>query len=325
MFTPSKKLIKQVIWYEATFAVLMIVAFAVLAVSRQALIRLMDYNMQIIATASIVFLISLIVHTRLNRASVENTKLYENLKDSQDRIDKDLETARHVQESILHRAIPKDLPLMIAGHCLPSASIGGDFYQVNHKPEKKIIECIIGDVAGHGVASALVMTMSYIYLRELSTKYDSPSEILYNLNNRLCEELQQRLNHLTCFIISYNYETKTITYAQGGHDDVIIIDKNNNKIERLSSRGLIIGKFINAVFEEKSLQYDSSKRIILFTDGITEHRNNEGNWFEEERLIEHLKNTAGEAPIYAVNNLYKNTQEFSPNIRDDQTILILDT
>ena len=223
-------------------------------------------------------------------------------------LDKELEMAKKVQQGLLAANTIKKPNINVAKRCIAANHLGGDFYCIVEKSDpiiqsasqqtgvikfehetKKSINFFIGDVAGHGLSSALVMSLCSGIFPKIANDCTSPGECLSQLNNRIMPYLNQSsVKYLTGFCAQFDLDTKTLSYAKGGHPPALIMHKNG-KISELKTDGIFLGMYEDEHFEEKSIQLSPQDKLVLFTDGIPETRNNNGTFFGQESFLKLLK------------------------------------
>ena len=263
----------------------------------------------------------------------------------QNRITKELEMARRVQEGLLSVTTPEIPGLHIARRCEPATRIGGDFYSFFDKnvlsltPSQKqtgIVEfmdqddthlgVIMGDVAGHGVSSALIMALASGLINEIGKQGSSTSQTLEKANNDLVRYIENsEITHVTAFYGILNTERMTLQFSRAGHPPALLA-RANQPILELSSTGVFLGMFTEKKYEEKEIALHHGDRIILYTDGITETRSSSGEFYGVQRLMECISThqTASiEDTLDAVFNdvsIFSNHQSAS----DDRTLAIIE-
>ena len=150
--------------------------------------------------------------------------------------------------------------------------------------EDSLLGITIGDVAGHGVSSALVMALSSGLLGRIGFNNQSPSIILQRANIDIQKFISQsQISHVTAFYGNINLNDLILTYANAGHPPALIIHKDDSS-EKLKTEGIFLGMYPDEVYEEKTYQLKSGDRVFLFTDGIIETFNKNRESFGTKRL-----------------------------------------
>ncbi|WP_260738270.1 SpoIIE family protein phosphatase [Tunturiibacter lichenicola] len=187
-------------------------------------------------------------------------------------IQKELETARQIQLSILPSEIPKMEGLDIAARYVPMTSVAGDFYDFIVLDERHI-GILVADVSGHGMPAALIASMLKIALSAEVAHVADPARVLLGLNQALCGKFQHHF--VTAAYLYLNMEKQTLTYAGAGHPPLLLWGDSEG-VRSVEENGLFLGKFSFATYTSVELPLRAADRILLYTDGIPETANPEG-------------------------------------------------
>ncbi len=210
---------------------------------------------------------------------------------------KDLDYARNIQNALLPDTFPKATGLEFAVRYLPCETIGGDYYNV-YKLDDENTGILIGDVAGHGVYAAMITVFinQNINVRRVyddgTVKLLTPKQVLTNLYYTYNLMSFPDESYIVLFYGIYNRTTGTLTYCSAGMNMFPLILKRNGAIERIKLEGLPIcrlGRLVNPAYENRTLQLDSGDSLILFTDGLTEIDRNNPELSSEANIIEFLR------------------------------------
>ena len=187
------------------------------------------------------------------------------------RIQKELETARQIQLSILPSEIPKIEGLDIAARYVPMASVAGDFYDFMVVDEKRI-GILVADVSGHGMPAALIASMLKIALSAQGPHAADPAQVLLGLNQALCGKFQH--HYVTAAYLFVDMQKRTLTYAGAGHPPLLLRD--GKRVRDVAENGLFLGRFPFATYSSVELPLTAGDRALLYTDGIPETTNPAG-------------------------------------------------
>jgi sigma-B regulation protein RsbU (phosphoserine phosphatase) len=165
-------------------------------------------------------------------------------------------------------------------------------------------------VSGKGVVAAFFMLRAHHLLLEIIRQNDSPAQCLRLANLSLCEA-----NPLTLFVTVFfgilDVKTSTITYASGGHNMPLLLNRDGVAKTLPRAAGMLLGCFEEAEFSEETLVLDPDDRLFLFTDGLTEAMNAQGHWFGDDQLAASLVRH-GALPIEAsMNAIINDVQRFA--------------
>ena len=237
---------------------------------------------------------------------------------------KEVEIARRIQTSILpaHIAVPG---LEIAARMIPASEVGGDYYDVRPTPGGCWLG--IGDVVGHGLGAGLVMLMIQSGLSSLVTHSPGalPHQILPALNRMLVENLRQRMgrdDHATLTLFRY-FATGRLAFA-GAHEDIIVCGRTG-QIRTLPTGGTWVGisDDISPYLENQFLDLEPGDLVLLYTDGITEARQ-EHERFGLPRLLGEIQKRHAEPVEAILDGVLRAVFDFCGGPpQDDATLLVL--
>ena len=245
-------------------------------------------------------------------------------KAEKERLERELEIATHIQTSIL----PRDLQvenLEIAATMLPATEVGGDYYDV--LPGQGGCWLGIGDVAGHGLRSGLVMLMMQSIIAALHRDdFDAaPRNVLQVVNAVLYDNVRNRLGqdeHATLTLIRY-FASGELVFA-GAHEDLVIWRAATGKCECITTLGTWVGatRDIEGVTEDQHARLEDGDLLLLFTDGVIEAANTAGERYGLERLCAQLEAVAS-APVAEIRDrLFSSVQSFLAQQDDDIALLV---
>jgi sigma-B regulation protein RsbU (phosphoserine phosphatase) len=195
-------------------------------------------------------------------------------------IQKELETARQIQLSILPHEIPRVRGLDIAARYIPMTSVAGDFYDFLVVDENHI-GILVADVSGHGMPAALIASMLKIAFAAQAANAAHPEQVLSGLNLALCGKFQH--HYVTAAYVYLDLEKRTLTYAGAGHPPLLLCGKSAG-VQEVCENGLFLGKFDFATYASVELPLAPGDRILLYTDGIPETENPAQVAFGDERF-----------------------------------------
>ncbi len=247
--------------------------------------------------------------------------------DAKKRMDRDLSVARRIQQMLLPRRIPSAPGLEVAAFNVPALEIGGDYYDVV-KVDDARVGVAIADVSGKGIGGALLMSVYRSVLRATAPGCDSPARTLREINRVLRDDLYEDM-FVTALYGVYDPRTRELRMARAGHDPAIVRSAAAGApMARIESDGVAIGLADPADFDaaitETAVTLQPGDLIALYTDGITEAQNAQGEEWGLERLLEALR----AAPVgaeAALNHVRERLMAFvgdSPPY-DDMTMIML--
>ncbi len=198
----------------------------------------------------------------------------------------DLSTARKIQSGILSEGDRDYGQFHISVHYIPLTEVGGDFFDIT-EVRPGVLRVFIADATGHGVQAALItMAIKTIY-ESIKKNIIYPNELLYALNNEYMSSFGNLSQFFTCAVFDIDADNKKMQYASAGHIPQILV--KGGSIQRMERTGRIIGFVENSQYSLKSLLFEKTDCIFLFTDGLVEEWNEQNEEFGEERLEGILK------------------------------------
>jgi sigma-B regulation protein RsbU (phosphoserine phosphatase) len=261
--------------------------------------------------------------------ALENAHLIEQVRREtaqRERLDRELEIAREVQQRLFPQKLPKVDGLDFAGYCRPAQGVGGDYYDFIRLPDG-CLGIAIGDVSGKGIAAALMMASLQASLRGQTIKpADTLSEMVQHIN-RLVYDASAENRYATFFYAQYNPLQRLLRYVNAGHNPPMVhrIAENRHSFLRLEEGGTVVGLFPDFPYRDAQVQLQPGDALIAFTDGISEAMNNEEEEFDEERLIQTLSacnaRTAAEIITFVLNDVDAFTAGASQH--DDMTLVVV--
>lgn len=235
-------------------------------------------------------------------------------------LNEDLYAAASIQQSLLPTKIPVIPNVKMAWLCQPSELVGGDICNIISLNESLI--SYILDVSGHGVPSAMVTVSITQYLRQKQflDPATSPKQVLINLNHEYPFEKFNMFS--TIFYMIFNPQNGKLIYSSAGHPPAVHLNPQR-ELSLLEPTGPIIGVSPDFHYEEREENLQPGDKVILYTDGITEFRNSEGEFYGSERFYALLEQSK-HRPINDIVQLISHSlQEFGKGQapRDDISVL----
>lgn len=216
---------------------------------------------------------------------IEKVMLHEQLIEKK-RLEGQLEVARQVQLELLPARDPQLAGYDISAYNFPTEEVSGDYYDWVKIYDDQI-GLVIADVSGKGVPAALLMAFLRASLRAATHIGYSPHISMAKVNYLLWESIE-RNQFVTAFYGILDVTNKTLTYTNAGHNPPILLDKNGN--HRFIERGSVpLGMFRDTRYHEYYLTTEPGEVLVLYTDGVTEAQNPQGEEFGRERLAEAVK------------------------------------
>ena len=236
-------------------------------------------------------------------------------------MDEELKTASAIQRGLLPAA-PQNIPgYTFAGANRPCRSISGDYYDFVVRPDGKIY-FVIGDVSGKGITAGLMMAGLQAPFRIFCKNDPPPAILVAELNTALKENLPQS-KFVTLFLGRLDTNTGTIEYANAGHAPPLWIRKSG--VEELAETDLVLGVVTRADFFNRKLRLDPGDALVLFTDGVSEAENGEGQELSPlqfSNLLAKLHGTRAEEVTQALEEAVLHHVGDAP-LADDVTLVVV--
>jgi len=245
---------------------------------------------------------------------------------AQARIRSDLEHARTIQQGLLPQDLTDTSDFAVGARYLSADAVGGDYYDI-FTIMPGLYGIIVADVSGHGVASALIMSMAKVLLKTFSSNEPSPQKTLERINRTFLSEINTD-HFVTIFYATLDTKNKVLRYTSAGHCPVLFINKKTNECITIKADGLFMGVFPDMMLSETSYNYiPGTTRLVLYTDGIIESKKADDEMYGLNRLETACLKSVAHTPKEAVDKILGDLKSFcSDNAEpeDDITLLVID-
>jgi phosphoserine phosphatase RsbU/P len=228
--------------------------------------------------------------------------------------------ARSIQEGFLPKQIPQVPGYEIASAWQSARMVGGDYFDVLSFDRDTLGLCI-ADVAGKGTPAALLMSNLQAAVRGLASATLPANELCARVNSLLCRNIAND-RFITFFYAQLDGPERMLRYVNAGHNAPIVAHRDGSH-DRLQEGGGVLGLFPNQNFVLGTSRLEPGDRVVLFTDGVTEAGNTQGDEFGEERLVRLLAENRGGAKEIQKKILDTAGEFCRNNWHDDATLLIL--
>ena len=226
-----------------------------------------------------------------------------------------------VQQGLLPKQAPSFAGYKTSLVWKPKSFVSGDYYDFINVNTHGLGICL-GDVAGHGVSAALLMSNLQAAVRLLSHQDNSSDKICLKINEFLLEnELPGKF--ITFFYGIVNRENNSFEYTNAGHNPPILISPDG-KIRKLESGGPVLGVTQTQEYKSETIPLSEGDKIILYTDGLIEVKNSAGEYYDEERLLKACQMNRSLDCEEMSDKIMQSVSEFCGGVfEDDVTLLIL--
>ncbi len=241
--------------------------------------------------------------------------------ESDRRTAQELEIARQVQARLFPQTLPPLKTLDYAGVCIQARHVGGDYYDFLALGNQRL-GLVIGDIAGKGIAAALLMANLQANLRsQFALARDEPQLFLQSVN-RLFFQNTTDSAYATVFFADYDDTARRLRYVNCGHLSAIVL-RHNGKVDWLHSTGTVLGLFEEWHSPINECQLSPGDTLALYTDGVTESFDASGEEFGEQRLIGALRQSRAMPAKQTLTSIVEQIQSFSPSEQHDDITLIV--
>jgi phosphoserine phosphatase RsbU/P len=236
---------------------------------------------------------------------------------------RDIEIAREIQRWLVPRR-PPDVPgVDIAFATRPARTIGGDFYDAFRRATDGPLLLAVADVCGKSVPAAMLMATFQASLRALAGARGSLSELGGRLNRQVCANSQNG-RFTTAFLAELDPATGELNYLCAGHNPPIL-KRGDGSVERLKSENMPLGIELKEDYKTGVTWLKPHDLLVIYTDGVTEARNEKREHFGEARLLTQVQCAGGERSAFTLSNIMQNLDEFvgaAPQ-HDDITCMVV--
>jgi sigma-B regulation protein RsbU (phosphoserine phosphatase) len=238
---------------------------------------------------------------------------------------KSLDLAMEIQQNLLPKSDPQVNGLDIAGKSDYCEETGGDYYDYFKAGEDKT-SVVVGDVSGHGISAALLMTTARALLRQRTSMPGSIKEIISDVNRQLTQDTEASSHFMTLFFGEINRRDKIFQWVRAGHDAAFFYDVDTDSISELAGGGLPLGVSAKTEYEQLKCQIKPGQIIAIGTDGIWETTNPQGDMFGKQRLMKILRTHAGRSAQDIIDAVTAALNDFRYPMKtrsDDITLVVI--
>ncbi|MEM7335543.1 MAG: SpoIIE family protein phosphatase [Chloroflexota bacterium] len=202
------------------------------------------------------------------------------------RLEEELAIGREIQLSLLPKVNPQRAGWQFATVYRAARQVGGDYYDFIESPsDPNLLTMTVSDVTGKGVPAAIFMASMRSVMRTLCIDERSPADILKLTNQSVVRDTGSAL-FLSSVAAQLNFGTNELTMANAGHEWPLWVKASRDDVETLVVPGVILGAFDEIQPVEKKFKIEPGDFLLFFTDGVTEARNQTGEFFGDDRLLE---------------------------------------
>ena len=276
--------------------------------------------------SALVLYFSLSATRRAKKSFLRRFRVEESRHRERQRMRQELASARQIQLSMLPRRDPSIEGLDIAAASLPAAEVGGDYFEYFQHGDSELV-VVVGDVAGHGVASGLLLSgiRSCLYLLH----GDAPSlDTMFKRLDRMVRDTTERRMFITLLYSIFELDERRFTLVAAGHPPPLHYRCHQNTIDEVETPAPPLGTRLGFTYKRRTVEFDTGDVFLLYTDGLTETTNAADELYGTDRLKERLLRSAGSRPARDIReDLLSDLWTFKGDAeqRDDITLVVIKT
>ncbi len=245
-----------------------------------------------------------------------------------DRLRHSLELAREVQQILLPKKNPRIPGIDVAGKSIYCDETGGDYYDFIELKDDggDKLGVVVGDVAGHGISSALLMASVRSALRQRLASPGSNSQIIADVNNQLAGDFAESGQFATLFYLGINPSKRTLEWVRAGHDPAIYYDPAADNFGELGGSGMALGVKKDSLYEEKRQKdFSPGSIIVLATDGVWETRDESGEMLGRSAVYDIIRSNSAGGAEQILNAVMDRIKAFrkTKEAEDDVTLVVI--
>jgi len=243
------------------------------------------------------------------------------------RLDHDLEIARDIQRILLPSEAPAINGFQISGINVPARQVSGDYFDYIDV-DKERLGVAIADVSGKGVPASLIMAICRSVLRAEAARNPSPADVLRKVNRQLYPDIKEDMFISMAYLI-LDHHHDGVTLARAGHDAPLWYKRQSQAVTPVKSPGMVVGIDSGSVFDRLTVDFavalERNDCLVLYTDGVTETLNSEGDEFGVDRMMQSVRASANDGAQAIVKRITEDVREFTGSVpqNDDITLIAI--
>jgi len=242
-----------------------------------------------------------------------------------ERLNREVEIAREVQERLFPQEFPPVEGLDYCGACRPALGVGGDYYDFLLLPDGSL-GIAIGDVSGKGISAALLMASLQASLRAQAIQGTSDLAALMSNVNRLVYDASAENRYATFFYAQYEPSTRTLAYVNAGHNPPMLFRESDGEVIRLDEAGgVVVGLLRDFPYTQAAVTLQPGDLLLAYTDGISEAMNKQEEEWGEECMMETAQACKGLSASETITRLVQAADAFAAGAKqhDDMTLVVV--
>ena len=241
---------------------------------------------------------------------------------------KALDLAGKVQKSLIPSRAPNIEGLDIAGRSDSCDEVGGDYFDFLYGQEysDEKVKVVVGDIAGHGVDAALLMTSARAFIRSRAAQAGSPAQIVSSMNNDLANDMKDSGHFMTLFFLEIDPQSGAVQWVRAGHEPALVYDPDDDRFDELLGDGIALGVEEEFAYAEYAHSRMTPGTVVaLGTDGIWETTNSMGEPFGKDRFRDIIKSYSTASAQEILDKVFDEVNQFTDGVppQDDITLVII--
>lgn len=246
------------------------------------------------------------------------------------RLKESLDLAMEVQQNLLPQEPLQNEQIDIAGQSIYCEKTGGDYFDFFQFPELGVgkIGIAVGDVVGHGIPAALLMTTVRAFLRSRMAQPGDLAQKITDVNRLLCLDTHDSCDYMSLFLMVIDSINKELNWVRAGHEPALVYDPSTDSFNELNGHGTVLGIDENWSFQEyKQSGWSDGQIIVIGTDGIWETENYRAEKFGKDRLRKIIRQHSKVSAQEMINAITENLAAFRETApqNDDVTLVVVKT
>ena len=243
------------------------------------------------------------------------------------RLDHDLEIARDIQRILLPSEAPAINGFEISGMNVPARQVSGDYFDYIHVDQERL-GVAIADVSGKGVPASLIMAICRSVLRAEAARNPSPADVLRKVNRQLYPDIKEDMFISMAYLV-LDHQNHGVTLARAGHDAPLWYQRQSQTVTPVKSPGMVVGIDSGSVFDRLTVDFpvplERDDCLVLYTDGLTETLNSDGDEFGVDRMMQSVRASANAGSQAIVKRIIEDVREFTGSVpqNDDMTLIAI--
>src|SRR5213080_3266435 len=243
------------------------------------------------------------------------------------RLDHDLEIARDIQRILLPSEAPAINGFQISGINAPARQVSGDYFDYIQVDQERL-GVVIADVSGKGVPASLIMAICRSVLRAEAARNPSPADVLRKVNRQLYPDIKEDMFISMAYLI-LNHQHEGVTLARAGHDAPLLYKRQSQTVTPVKPPGMVVGIDSGSVFDRLTTDFavplERDDCLVLYTDGVTETLNAEGDEFGLDRMMQSVRASATNGAQAIVRKIVEDVRDFTGSVpqNDDITLIAI--